>query len=226
MKNREKVGVVVQARLSSQRCNRKMIKDFAGTTLLDILLSKIQNTSIDNDKVYVSVREPELIKVCKKYPFHIFERSAKSANSEGSSVAEIFEWWNILPLESIIMINACCPFLKESTIENFYEDYLRITNNGMFAVFKKRNYVWDTKNELITPISDNLNTKTIEEIKEAAHVLYAGNLQDMGNNIWMGDLTKKDEVFLWDKVEEKECLDIDYEWQFSMCETLYKGGFR
>ena len=42
----------------------------------------------------------------------------------------------------------------------------------------------------------------------------------------MGDLTKKDEVFLWDKVKEKECLDIDYEWQFDMCETLYKEGFR
>ena len=26
-------------------------------------------------------------------------------------------------------------------------------------------------------------------------------------------------------MEEKEVLDIDYDWQFKMCEILYKGGF-
>ncbi len=226
MKNRERTGVVIQARLSSQRCDRKMIRDFAGTTLLDILLSKVKETSIDNNSVYVSVYEKELVNICKKYPFNIFERSSVSANSEGASVTEIFEWWDVLPLDNIVMINACCPFLRSSTIESFYEDYLQIPNNGMFAVFKKRNYIWNDQNELVTPVSKNLNTKNIQEIKEAAHILYAGSLQDMGNNVWMGDLTKKDEVFLWDKVKEKECLDIDYEWQFNMCETLYKGGFR
>ena len=226
MKTKENVGVVIQARLSSQRCQNKMIRDFSGTTLIDILLTKLEKSSISNKNIYLSIHEKELIKICEKYPFNIYKRSKASADSEGSSVTEIFEWWDKIPFQNIVMVNACCPFLRIETIEKFYEDYLNISNSGMFAVFKKRNYLWNDKNELITPLFESLNTKKIREIKEAAHVLYAGSLKDMGKNIWMGDLTKKNDVYLWDKVDEKECLDIDYDWQFNMCETLYRGGFR
>lgn len=226
MKNKKDVGLIVQARLSSQRCHRKMVRNFAGTTLIDIMLSKLKKSKISNKNIYISVHEEELVGICKKYPFNIFERSKVSADSEGASVTEIFEWWNKIPFKNIIMVNACCPFLKVSTIDRFYQDYLDIPNNGMFAVYNKKNYFWNTSNELITPFNRSMNTKTLDQVKEAAHALYAGNLEDMGKNVWMGDLTKPGDVYLWDKVEERECLDIDYEWQFDMCETLYKGGFR
>ena len=226
MKNKKDVGLIVQARVASERCPKKMIREFGDTSLMDLILSKLQSSIIPNDNIFASVYDKELLDICKKYPVNIFNRSKKSANSEGEAVTEIFEWWDKLPFKNIVMVNACCPFLKVSTIERFYKDYLRVPNKGMFAVYKKKNYIWDTQGALLTPLSGCLNTKKLGQVKEAAHVLYAGNLGDMGKNIWMGDLAKPGDVYLWDKIEEKECLDIVHEWQFDMCETLYKGGFR
>ena len=41
MKKASEVAVLVQARLSSERCPRKMVRPFAGTTITDITLSHI-----------------------------------------------------------------------------------------------------------------------------------------------------------------------------------------
>ena len=226
MKNKEEIAVVVQARMSSTRCPKKMTKNFSNTTLLDVLFEKLKNSKIPNSRIFVSVHEDPLIEKCKEYPFNLFKRSKESALSEGESIKEIFEWWDKIPFKYVVMINACCPFLRPQTIENFYHDYSQVENNGMFAVFNKKNYVWSESGDLLTPLSTSLNTKSMCQIKEAAHVLYAGCLSDIGNNVWMGDFSKNGEVLLWDKIEEKEALDIDYQWQFDMCEALYSGGFK
>lgn len=161
--------------------------------------------------------------LCSKYPFNIFERTEKSAKSEGTPMTEIYEWWNKIPHKNIVMINACCPFIKVETIERFFEDYLKTDKEGMFAVIDKKNYFWDEDGTFLTPLKEGvMNTKTAKIIKEAAHCLYAGSLENIGKGIWMGDFNKPNDIKLW-SIEESECLDIDYEWQFKMCESLYKG---
>ena len=37
----------------------------------------------------------------------------------------------------------------------------------------------------------------------------------------MGDFQKPGDIELYE-MEEQECLDIDYPWQFIMCESIYK----
>ena len=67
MKNKEEVAVLVQARLSSERCPRKMIRPFAGTTLTDICIEKLlKSNTIPKENIYLSVNEPELVSIGKK----------------------------------------------------------------------------------------------------------------------------------------------------------------
>ena len=42
MKHINDICIVVQARLGSERVPGKMLRDFAGTTLVDLLLTKLQ----------------------------------------------------------------------------------------------------------------------------------------------------------------------------------------
>ena len=107
MKDKKDVIVLIQSRLSSQRCPRKMIRPFGDTTLLELALDKLHASSISNDKIWCSVYEPELKQVCSKYPFNIFNRSHKSSQSEGNPITEIFDWWNKIDAKYIIMVNAC-----------------------------------------------------------------------------------------------------------------------
>ena len=46
MKNRKDVCVVVQARMGSERVPGKMLKPFAGTTIMDICLEKLAKSSV------------------------------------------------------------------------------------------------------------------------------------------------------------------------------------
>ena len=221
MKNISDVAVIVQARLSSQRCPRKMIRPFSDTTLMDICLEKLVASSIPNDNIWVSVYEPELVELCEKYPVNIFHRSKKSAMSEGTPLTEIYEWWDQIPHKYVVLVNACTPFLDTATIEKFYYDYCTSSSNGMFAVIEKKNYYWDKNDAFLTPMKEAImNTKTADPVKEAAHCLYASSLKSIGDGIWMGRFNVQGEIELW-SIKEEETLDIDYEWQFDMCETLY-----
>lgn len=222
MKKIEEVAVVIQARLGSQRIPQKMIKPFAETTLLDIFLQKIKNCkSFPIKNFYLSVHEQDLVDIGHKHGVNIFYRSRESANSEGTPMSLMYEWHNKLPHKYVILINACVPFLKVETIDNFVEEYLKTSKSGMFAVMEKKNYFWDENFNILTPLTEDvMNTKTVNKTFEGAHCLYASRLDTIKDGIWMGDFNKGEVKLL--PIKEEECLDVDYQWQFDLCEKLWK----
>ena len=224
MKKLDDVCVVVQARLGSQRVPGKMIRPFANTTLMDIVFEKIQGSQIiPQQNFYASLYEEELKEVADKWGVNIFHRSSTSANSEGTPLTEMYEWWDKLPYKYCILINACNPFLKIETIDEFVHAYLQTDAEGLFGVMHKKNYFWDPNGKLITPWPEGsacMNTKFVEPTLEAAHCLYAGRMDRIGDGIWMGDFQKPGDIKLHN-VTEFESLDIDYEWQFNMCESIF-----
>jgi CMP-N-acetylneuraminic acid synthetase len=229
MKKLTDVAFVIQARLGSQRVPRKMIKSFAGTTLMDIAIQKMKSsTFIPYDQFYVSAYEQELKDICKKYNANVFSRSKESADSEGTPMSLMYEWWNKLPHKYCILINACAPFLNIETIEEFTRAYLKTESDGLFGVIEKKNYFWNENSSLITPWPKGqavMNTKFVGKTNEAAHCLYAGRMDLIGQGIWMGDFSIDGDIELF-PMQEREVLDIDYDWEFEMCELLYKGGLR
>jgi len=225
MKNIKDIAVVIQARLSSARIPQKMIKPFAGTTLLDISLNKIKECkSFEPESFWLSVNEPELVSIGKSHGVNIFHRSEASANSEGTPLTEMYEWWDKLsPHKYCVLINACAPMLTSETIDNFIEAYMKTDSDGLFGVIEKKNYFWDTNNKLITKWTAGeacMNTKTVDATYEAAHCLYAGRLDKIKDGIWMGDFLKPGDLELF-SMKEEEVLDIDYPWEFTAYESVY-----
>ena len=229
MKNRKDICIIVQARMGSERVPGKMLKPFAGTTIMDICLEKLANSQIlPTEDIIISVWEDELKETVRKHGLKIFNRSRESAFSEGTPMTMMYEWWDKLDYQYCILVNACAPFLKIKTIENFYKAYANSTEDGLFGVIEKKNYFWDNNSRLITEWPEGqavMNTKYVGKTYEAAHCLYAGRLDRIGDGIWMGDFSKPGDIKLF-PMEEKEVLDIDYQWEFNMCENLYKGGMR
>jgi len=223
MKANKEVAVIIQARLNSQRIPQKMIKPFAGTTLTDIFMEKVKMCkSFPIDNFYLSANEPELIEIAKKHKINVFLRSHESAMSEGTPMSLMYEWHNKLPHKYVVLINACVPFLKPETIDSFVEAYIQSDKDGMFAVMEKKNYFWNNSGKILTPLTEDvMNTKTVAPTYEAAHCLYASRLDTIKDGIWMGDFMKNEiELF---PVEEKEVFDIDYQWQFELCEKLWEN---
>lgn len=223
MKEINDICIVVQARLSSQRVPRKMIRPFAETTLVDILLEKLKNSKIiPANNIILSANESELKQIANSHGITVFNRSEKSAMSEGEPLSEIYEWHNKLPYKYVVLISACNPLLKIETIDKFISNFLNSNKEGGFAVFEKKTYYWNKEGKSITDWGDLtiMNTKFVEPIYEAAHCLYASRLDIIKDGFWMDDnLPPNPELFVMD---ELETFDIDYEWQFNLGELLYK----
>tara|TARA_E500000318_G_C3566908_1_gene216093 strand:+ start:1497 stop:2186 length:690 start_codon:yes stop_codon:yes gene_type:complete len=224
MKNLRDICFIVQARLNSERVPNKMVRDFSGTTLTNLVLDKLVSIeSIPNHQIYLSVHEKELLDIGSKYPINIFKRSFESANVD-SGITTLFEWWNKLPYKYVIMVSGCAPLLSVNTIENFIEHYLSSSHDGLFAVVEKKNYFWNKKGILLNSWpkgQDLLNTKAVEPTYEAAHTLYASKLELIGKGKWVGTWTVLNDPELF-VMKEYETFDIDYEWQFLLGETIFR----
>lgn len=222
MKNIDDICIIVQARLGSQRAPGKMLRPFAGSNLVEILFEKLKKSKIiPSRNIYFSAYEQELKDVAEKHKINIFHRSFKSAQSEGNPLSEIYEWHDKLPYKYVVLISACNPLLKISTIDNFIRQYITSEKEGGFAVFEKKTYYWDKEGLPITDWGDSriMNTKFVDPVYEAAHCLYASRMSIIRHGYWMdGNLPPQPELFVMD---ELEAFDIDYEWQFKVGEQLY-----
>ena len=223
MKNINEICILVQARLGSTRVPGKMLRPFAETTLVDIAFEKLKSSKvIPSENIYFSAYEDELKEVGKKHNINIFERSKKSAFSEGDPLSEIYEWYDKLPFKYVVLISACNPLLKIETIDSFIESFIKSDKDGGFAVFEKKTYYWDKNGKSITDWGEFpiMNTKFVDPIYEAAHCLYASRMDIIGDNFWMDTNSPAEpELFV---MEELEAFDIDYEWQFKLGEVLFK----
>jgi len=224
MKDLNDICVVVQARLGSQRVPRKMICDFCGTTLVDILFEKLKHLKgVPKSNIYFSAYEQELKDIACKHGINIFHRSEESANSEGEPLSEIYEWHDKLPYKYVVLISACNPLLKVETIESFVRSFVECKKDGAFAVFPKKTYYWETNGKTITNWKGAtiMNTKFVDPVYEAAHCLYASRLDIIKDGFWMDTKSPPEPELV--EVDELECFDIDYEWQFKVAELLYKN---
>lgn len=225
MKNISEVAVIIYARLSSERVPRKMIRKFGDTTLIDLALSKVKACKhIPLENFYLCVHEPELIGLGKLRGVNVFVRSYESAH-EDSKLPVLMEWWDKLPYTYCVAISACHPFLTPATMDAFIECYLESESEGMFAVVERKDYFWDSMSKLITPWpegEDLLNTKAVGITCQAAHCFWAGRLDTIGDGKWMGSFQKPNDPALYVMENEEEALDIDFEWQFEMCEAYYE----
>ena len=224
MKNINEVCLIVQARLGSQRVPRKMIKPFAGTTLVDILFKKLKNLkNIPIENIYFSAYESELKNIADTHNINIFHRSERSAKSEGEPLSEIYEWYNKLPFKYVVLVSACNPLLQVETIDAFIDNYIKSDKQGGFAVFEKKTYYWDKNSNPVTDWKGAtiMNTKMVEPVYEAAHCLYASEMSGIENGVWMDDKSPpQPELFV---MNELEAFDIDEEWQFDLGEVLYRN---
>jgi len=223
MKRISDVVVVIQARMNSQRVPRKMLKPFSNTTLFEIAIQKLlKSTIIPKDNIYVSVFEDELKEVANKYGLNIFHRSEESANND-NSLQRIYEWHDKLPFKYVVKVNGCSPLLKTETIDGFVSKFLEQSSENLFGVIPQKDYFWNKDGKLITPWPDGqtiMNTKAVEVTYKAAHVLYASPMELISKDMFMGDFELEGGITMY-PMEELECFDIDYQWQFDVAEQLY-----
>lgn len=223
MKKISDIAFIIQARLDSKRIPEKMIRPFAGTNLFEIAIQKLVDSKlIPNSNIFTALYDPELQSIAENYPINIFLRDEESVGE--SQRPSVVSSWHKLPYKHFVSINSCLPLLTTNTIDSFTNYFLRSRHKSLFAVHSKKNFYWDEEGEMITPYPGTMNTNLVDTTYEAAHALYAGSMDDIANDIYLGDFSPNyPELFI---VEEQETFDIDHLWQFKMGEVLYENRKR
>jgi N-acylneuraminate cytidylyltransferase len=232
MKNINDICLILQARKDSTRVPNKMLKSFCDSNLFEIAINKILKSKIiPKDNFYLSIMDDEFFDIAKKYNINVFKRSNESVQ-EPVTMHQVFEWYKKGPDMSnkhkyFILVNASNPILSIKTIDDFVKKYMESDSNGMFGVFEKKTFLFDSEHKMMNDFYGDdkylatLETKFVETTFEAAHTLYAGSLEDLRNNIYMGSFKEKNNPDFY-VMEELECFDIDWPFQFDVAELMYK----
>ena len=222
MKDIKEILYIIQARLQSERVPNKMLREFNNSSLFEIAINKVLSSNIiPKNNFYVSVYEEDLRNVALQYDLNIFNRSYDSAMND-NDLKTIYEWHNKLDYKYVIKINGCSPFLKVETIDGFVEKFINQDEENLFGVIETKDYYWDENGRLITnwPKSQTImNTKAVGKTYRAAHTLYASRMDLINQNKFMGDFQKPGDIVLY-AMNELECFDIDYEWEFQLAEKM------
>lgn len=224
MKELKEICCVIQARTQSTRVINKMLRPFAGSSLFEIAVDKILQSKIPKENFYVSVLDQELIDVAKRKNVNVFLRSEESTQ-EPITVQKALEWRK-LPYKYWMIVNACNPLLKVSTINAFVDAYCASDSTGMFGVLEKKTFLYGSDHRMLNRFFGSaehlatLETKMTETCYEGAHTLYAGSMNDLEAGVYMGTFAnERDPEFF--VLDEQECYDIDWPSQFELAEKVY-----
>lgn len=222
--DKSNIFVFTQARLASQRLPRKMLLPFGGRTLWDIACEKLAAIDLPRQAKWVSLYESQLEDVAEKYDLSIYQRSWQSAHSD-NGVAEIWEICSRVNFDYYVMFNPCLPMLSVETIQSFLDAFLASESESLFGVVPVRDYFWDVSSgELVFPRGATmLNTKEAPPLYKAAHALYAGRVQDICNNVQLGDFSKGNPA-LYVMNNKIELLDVDDAEDFKIAEAVWKAS--
>ena len=226
MKNINEVCFIVQARKQSTRVPNKMLRPFANSNLFTIAIDKVLSTKIiPKENFYVSIMDPEFKEIAEERGVNVFIRSPDSV-VEPLTLQKAFEWHDKLKYKYFVIINACNPLLKSSTITSFVSNFLKSDSRGQFAVMEKKTFFFDKEGKMVSRFNGpdkfkaTLETKLVEPLYEAAHSLYAGTLEDIGKDIYMGSFARPGDPDLF-VMDEIEAFDIDWPWQFDIAEKMF-----
>ena len=216
---------MIKARLGSGRMKHKMIRPFAGSTLLEIALRKVQDCKmLSADRIYLGAYEKEIKAIGEKVGVNIYDRPAVSV-SDKATMKDLYSFIWTIDAEYFLEINPCNPLLRPETVDAALEAFQANDYSSLFSVIKKRNYFFDENSALVNEFLGDkrflpiLDTKMIGPLYEAAHSIYIWSADRMKKELNRWSFTRND-PFLF-VMPEEEAFDVDYEWQFDLAQCAY-----
>ncbi len=216
---------MIKARLNSERLPNKMIRPFAGSSLLEIALRKLMDCKmLKPENIYLGAYEDEIKAIGQKVGVRIYNRSEKSV-SHSATMRDLYEFIWTIESDYFLEINPCNPLLRPETIDKALEVFQSNEYQSLFGVVKKKNFFFDDNWKMVNDwlgdkkLLPTMDTKLVGHLYEAAHSIYIWSVDRMKKELNRWSFTKND-PFLF-MIPEDEHFDIDYPWQFDLAESAY-----
>jgi CMP-N-acetylneuraminic acid synthetase len=219
---KKSICVVSNARLQSTRVPQKMLRPFAGRSLVDIALERLNRLDFFTHR-YLAVAEEELATLAVPYPNVEVLRRKPEAVAKGVNPQHVtFAHYREVPTDYIFVLNPCLPFLSVETIRKAF-DYFQATDHPSYtSVIKTGDWVFDAGGNPVTNTDPrNLTTNKNVQFYKAAHAFHIVNKQFFTTHGIHWHFTRNDPHMI--EIPEDECIDVDTPLEFEFAEFAYRS---
>ena len=217
-----RVSVVMNARLESSRLERKMVRPFAGTTLIDLALEKLDRLTYFEHRFLASA-EPELMERARRHDnVEVLERRPEAVARGPHPVMVTFEHYTRVPTEYIFVVNPCSAFLSLATIRRAFDVVQATDHPAYLAVIPTREWIFESDGTPLTHKDPRALQNTSSgaarfKASQAFYVIDRDRFVRTGGLLW--NLTPGDPHLIEMPVEEAH--DVDTEIEFDFASFLY-----
>ncbi|UCC94917.1 MAG: hypothetical protein JSW40_08925 [Candidatus Omnitrophota bacterium] len=223
----KKISAVINARLESSRVSRKMVRPFAGTTLIEIALEKLNSLNFFDHRFF-AVAEDELKQRAAQYEnIEVLERKPTAVAPGPHPPTVTFEHYMRIPTEYIFVINACSAFLSVETIRKAYDIFQVTDYPSYISVIPTRDWIFTPNGVALTHRDPYIlqNTSDTEIFYKVSHSFYIVNRDNfIKTNGILWSLIPNDPYLI--PITPQEAYDVDTEAQFELYSSLYESKMR
>lgn len=195
-----------------------MLRPFAGTTLVDIVLGKLARCAAPS---FFAGYEPEFEQKARAHSVTFVARDQRSVTIDGP-IVDILSFLRPLEYDYFLFVNGCLPLLTLDTINAFLRDCVAHGCQPSFSVGIVKNHLMtmDRRPLNFDITNKTIDTKTVTPVYEFGHALYFFSKEYF---FAQGTLWDWHDVRLLPIENRLELVDVDTEDDFTIAECLWKG---
>ena len=216
------ISVLINARLGSSRVSRKLVRPFAGRTLIEIALEKIDRMGFLEHR-YFGVAEEELAKFASALlNVELLKRSPESVRPGYGDHNVIFAHYRFIESDFIFWLNPCHSLLSIDTVKRAVDHFRKTDFNSYTSVVPTKDWIFDGAGRAVTNTSASmLSTNHSPKYSKVAHSfhIFSKDYFLKTNNCW--SLTKDDPHLI--EIPEDENFDVDTPTQFETAQAVYRA---
>jgi CMP-N-acetylneuraminic acid synthetase len=200
---------------------RKLVRPFAGTSLIEIALAKLDRMDFFDGR-YLAVAEDELKALAAKYPnVEVLHRDPAAVKQGVNPQTVTFAHYLQIPSDYVFAFNPCLPCVSIDTIRKAY-DYFQSTDYPSYmAAMQTGDWIFDSDgNPLTNTDAGNVTTNKNRTFMKATHAFYIVSKKRYADTGLLWTLKRNDPHLI--PMPEEEAVDVDTETEFAVAEGFWK----
>jgi CMP-N-acetylneuraminic acid synthetase len=217
------VSVLINARLKSTRLPRKLVLPFAGSTLIDIALEKLDRMDFFAHR-YFAAAEEELIARAVDYPNVELLRRDPAAVAPGyHDHKTIYAHYALIESDYIMWLNPCHPLLTADTLRKAMDDVVKTGHNSYTSVIPTTDWIFDETGAPVTHKQANVvSTAHSKKFFKVAHAFHVFRKAFFMKDYQLWTMTPNDPALI--EIPEEQSYDVNTDLEFRVAEAAYIGS--
>jgi CMP-N-acetylneuraminic acid synthetase len=215
------IAGLLNARSQSTRLPRKLLLPFAGTTLIDIALEKLDRMDFLEHR-YLGAAEEEF--VAKAVPFsniEILRRDANAVVPGYNDHRKVYAHYAKVEADYIFWINACHPLLSIDSVQRACDEVQSTGFNSYTSVIPTTDWIFDASGEPVTnKQASMLSTAHSPVFYKVAHAFHIFRKDFFLKDYVPWTLTRNDPALVL--IPSDESYDVNDRMEFDIAEAAYE----